>query len=172
MSEGESFLGRWSRRKQEVLRKGAPAADAAPSASHPVQPAPESQALQTPTTPPSEALPEPHDLTPQSDFTPYMRAGVPQALRRDALKQLFRDPHFNQMDMLDVYVDDYSQAAPIPEAVLKSLRAMQWLEEQHARLVAEEKAREENARESATGGIPQVGVETPPPPSSPEAPAT
>jgi hypothetical protein len=51
-----------------------------------------------------------------------MQPGVDAAVKRAAVKQLFRDPRFNVMDGLDVYIDDYTQADPIPPDMLKALR--------------------------------------------------
>ena len=42
-------------------------------------------------------------------------------LKRAALKQLFRHPRFNIMDGLDVYIDDYTKADPIPPEMLNKL---------------------------------------------------
>jgi hypothetical protein len=50
-----------------------------------------------------------------------MAADVDPDLRRKALKTLFGDPHFNTMDMLDIYVDDYSKPDPLPEGWLEKL---------------------------------------------------
>ena len=47
------------------------------------------------------------------------------ALRRAALQKLFSDPHFNVMDGLDTYIDDYSQPNPLPPAMLAGLRQAQ-----------------------------------------------
>jgi hypothetical protein len=62
----------------------------------------------------------------RSDYTAFFQQPVAEDLRRAALKKLFADPHFNQMDMLDVYVDDYTQFEPLPAALrmrLPSARA-------------------------------------------------
>lgn len=50
-----------------------------------------------------------------------MRADVDPAVRNQAMKSLFRDPHFNVMDMMDVYVDDYSKPDPIPADMLRQM---------------------------------------------------
>ncbi len=70
------------------------------------------------------ALPPLDSLTPQSDFRPFMQAGVDAATRNAALAKLFRDPHFNVMDGLDVYIDDYNQSEPIPPTMLAKLRQL------------------------------------------------
>jgi hypothetical protein len=38
-----------------------------------------------------------------------------------ALRKLFGDPHFNKMDGLDVYIDDYTKEDPIPATMLRAL---------------------------------------------------
>jgi hypothetical protein len=53
-------------------------------------------------------LPPVESLTIDSDFSAFLQPEVDETLKRQALKQLFRDPHFNVMDGLDVYIDDYS----------------------------------------------------------------
>jgi hypothetical protein len=37
------------------------------------------------------------------------------------MKKLFTDPHFNVMDGLDTYIDDYGRADPIPKSVLRQM---------------------------------------------------
>ena len=60
-------------------------------------------------------------LTPDSDFKPFMRPDVAPGIKQAAMKQLFKDPHFNVMDGLDTYIDDYSVESPIPEGILKTM---------------------------------------------------
>ena len=60
-------------------------------------------------------------LTSDSDFSAFVARGVDAAVRRTALKKLFADPHFNAMDGLDVYIDDYTKPSPVTEAMLASL---------------------------------------------------
>lgn len=67
------------------------------------------------------ALPPIDTLTPQSDFTPFMRPEVAPSLRSAALRKLFADPRFNVMDGLDVYIDDYTKADPIAPDLVKKL---------------------------------------------------
>jgi hypothetical protein len=99
----ETFLGRWSRLKQDAAAKPAPAArsDAAPAA---------------------DALPAPESLSFESDFAAFMTAKVDEGIRRTALKKLFSDSRFNVMDGLDVYIDDYSKEDPIAPAMLAQLQ--------------------------------------------------
>lgn len=61
------------------------------------------------------------NLGPDSDFTVFLKEEVSEAVRRQAMKTLFADPHFNVMDGLDVYIDDYSISEPIPEEMMATL---------------------------------------------------
>ncbi len=66
-------------------------------------------------------LPQLSSISLTEDFTPFMQAKVPQALRRQALKALFKEPHFNVMDGLDTYIDDYTVFEPITPEVMATL---------------------------------------------------
>ncbi len=142
MSE-EGFLRRWARRKSALrseVREGrepvaapvsaqapvpasAPAFVATPGA--PADPPPPQPVTQMPPEPAAERpLPTMDDvatLDRDSDFSAFVARGVDQAVRRSALKKLFADPHFNAMDRLDVYIDDYTKPSPVSEAMLASL---------------------------------------------------
>jgi hypothetical protein len=48
-------------------------------------------------------------------------------VRNAALKKLFADPHFNLMDGLDVYIDDYSKPDPLPPEMLAQLASAKFL---------------------------------------------
>ena len=37
------------------------------------------------------------------------------------MKKLFSDPHFNVMDGLDTYIDDYGKPDPIPLSMLRRM---------------------------------------------------
>jgi hypothetical protein len=111
---GENFLSRWSRVKSETREAAqAPAVPAAPPAAQP----------KTDNAPPE--LPPIEKLTIDSDFSGFFHPKVDEDLRRRALRKLFSDPHFNVMDGLDVYIDDYSKSEPIPAAMLASLKQAQ-----------------------------------------------
>lgn len=107
----ERFLSRWSRLKQEVREE-------------PVEPKQETAPAVDPHAPPPE-LPPVEKLTLESDFRGFFHPKVNEDLRRSALKKLFTDPHFNVMDGLDVYIDDYSQPNPLPAAMLAQLKQAQ-----------------------------------------------
>ncbi len=69
------------------------------------------------------------NLTSDSDFGQFMRQEISEEIRRKAMKTLFADPHFNVMDGLDIYIDDYSLSDPIPAEMLATLNQMRALSE-------------------------------------------
>lgn len=105
----EEFLSRWSKRKQELRAEA--------QAPRPLQPA--APATAAPDLPPVEML------NMESDYRGFFHPKVDEALRRTALKKLFSDPHFNIMDGLDTYIDDYSISDPLPAAMLGELKQAQ-----------------------------------------------
>lgn len=102
---GEGFLSRWSRRKREVAEApepppaAIPAAEAAPSESPTEEAGPDA-----PATPPAEraacpipeipevdpaSLPSVESLTVESDFSVFLKPGVPTLLRNAALRRMW-----------------------------------------------------------------------------------
>ena len=69
------------------------------------------------------------NLTSDSDFGQFMRQEISEEIRRKAMKTLFADPHFNVMDGLDIYIDDYSISEPIPAEMLATLNQMRVFDE-------------------------------------------
>jgi hypothetical protein len=55
------------------------------------------------------------------DFSAFMKPDVDPAVQQAAMKKMFSDPHFNVMDGLDIYIDDYSKPDPIPLEMLKRM---------------------------------------------------
>jgi Protein of unknown function (DUF3306) len=128
MSEG--FLKRWATRKTKVAEQAtAPIEQTDKLQNRPVtikvttatEDAAVSAELQSTSPPPLPTLDDVRELTCSSDFLPFMREGVAPATRNAALKTLFTDPQFNVMDMMDIYVDDYSKPDPMTPAFLKLL---------------------------------------------------
>ncbi len=135
----DGFLGRWSQRKQAV-REGKPLEE--PSAPSPSAPAPLIATHSATTPEPQSATPAPQPLaqqappptlkevellTPASDFSPFMARDVAPDVRNAAMKKLFTDPHYNVMDQLDIYIDDYAKPDPIPQAMLRRMVGAQFL---------------------------------------------
>jgi hypothetical protein len=56
-----------------------------------------------------------------------MARGVAPDVKNAAMKKLFTDPHFNVMDRMDVYIDDYSQPDPLPLAILRQMTSAKTL---------------------------------------------
>ena len=109
VDDEEHFLSRWSRRKLES-KQDAPAA--LPAAELPAaEPAAPVVQVTEPGVPPGTS----------TEYRAFFDPEVDEKLRQAALKGLFKDPHFNVMDGLDTYIDDYSVADPIPEAMLRRL---------------------------------------------------
>jgi hypothetical protein len=97
-------------------------------------------------------LPPIESLNVDSDFTPFLREGVQEHLKRAALKTLFQDPRFNVMDGLDVYIDDYSKPDPLPEGWLEKLNQVARLGEYRAPEPEAEKTAEELPPETPPEG--------------------
>ena len=66
-------------------------------------------------------------LTPGDDFRAFVRPEVDPQVRNAAMKQLFTDPHFNVMDGLDIYIDDYNTPDPLPASDLARMASAHFL---------------------------------------------
>ncbi len=148
---GEGFFSRWSRRKalqqEEPVPTAQPAEAPTPAAvtalaptampaGSPLAVAGEPTGSDTgaaqpiaPGTAPGAAPSKPvltlvdvEKLTAQSDFSVFAAREVDPAVRNAALKKLFHaEPHFNVMDGLDVYIDDYNTPDPLPKAIMRTM---------------------------------------------------
>lgn len=103
----EAFLSRWSRLKvDESTTKTAvaPGSEAAePEAVIEGGQLTEEQIV--------ASLPDIESLEEVSDFTPFLREGVPELLKRQALRRLWRvNPVFAEIDGLAEYAEDYTDA--------------------------------------------------------------
>jgi hypothetical protein len=161
--DDDNFVSRWSRRKIAARKAGEkpaerkpfsePAPAAVPKAGAPVSPAGASLPRELP---PVDSL---HGLA--SEYKEFLRPGVDAKLRQAALKKLFRDPHFNVMDGLDTYIDDYSKPDPIPDEMLKSLK-------QASRMIFPEEAAEKD-RELEAEAAAKLAAEAKHAPPEPES---
>lgn len=144
------FFNRWSR-----LKTHAREADPAPPAGAAV-PAPVAAASDEP-----PELPPVESLSIDSDFRGFLHPKVDEDLRRSALRKLFSDPHFNVMDGLDVYIDDYSVSEPIPPEMLAGMkqaqRILRWAEGRDD----DEADEDGEAAASQTEGDPAEGAPAP-----------
>jgi hypothetical protein len=139
----EGFLGRWSQRKQDVregkaLEEPVPVQPAGPipvasegaaaeATATPVTALDADAAVPAAATEPVLTLDDVQNLTPQSDFKPFIARSVDPEVRNAAMKKLFADPHYNVMDRLDIYIDDYSKPDPLPESMLRQMASAQFL---------------------------------------------
>jgi hypothetical protein len=124
------FLGRWARRKTDVLHGKAvqePVVVAKAALPEPVVSEVQAGPAQLTEKSPGLSLDDVKLLTKDSDFKPFMAQNVGPDVRNAAMKKLFADPHFNVMDGLDIYIDDYSKADPIPEAMLRAMTSSKFL---------------------------------------------
>ena len=128
------FFNRWSKRPDSPAPDAArPVATSIASPSSAPQPGPQDPAT----------LEQAQRLTPQDDFRAFVRPEVAPEVRNTAMRQLFSDPHFNVMDGLDIYIDDYNRPDPLPLGDLKRMVSAQAM-----RLL---KSESESESESATG---------------------
>jgi hypothetical protein len=161
----DPFLARWSRRKVAARRGEAlpepappatpPAAEAAPTAAA----APGEPSLELPSLETLKGL--------ESDYKAFMQPGIDPSTRTAALKKLFGDPHFNTMDRLDVYIDDYSIPDPIPAAMLKTLSAARTL----GLFDDEEKKQPEGEAAPVVAAAPAATLAPPDPAAAPGEPS-
>ncbi|MEY2662100.1 MAG: hypothetical protein RIQ35_417 [Pseudomonadota bacterium] len=124
----DGFLGRWSRRKAGLEPEGLD--NAAPDLKPKVTPSSvpqDKKTIESASTPAEEETPPPTLEDAESidrfapDFSAFMKPNVDPAVQQAAMKKLFSDPHFNIMDRLDIYIDDYSIPDPIPMEMLKRM---------------------------------------------------
>ena len=128
----DGFLSRWSQRKQalrtgQVLEEPVPEPAAAQAAPATLE-VPVDTALLQRDKLPALSLQDAQALTPQSDFAPFVAREVSPEVRNAAMKKLFADPHYQVMDRLDTYIDDYSQADPIPQSMLRQMASAKFLQ--------------------------------------------
>ncbi len=115
----DGFLSRWSRRKAGKEED----APAQPKESTQV-PAPLNSEASAPegNTPPPVTLEDVENIDRFApDFSAFMKPDVDPAVQQAALKKMFTDPHFNVMDGLDIYIDDYSKPDPLPPGMLERM---------------------------------------------------
>lgn len=112
----ENFLSRWTRVKQEAKQSskdGMEPEDAKPDG-HSLSQPPASPAAVSPTVPDHPAidlstLPPLESLTASSDFRPFLQAGVPEDLAREALRRLWRsDPSIGAYQLMADYAWDFN----------------------------------------------------------------
>lgn len=66
-------------------------------------------------------------LNAESNFASFMSSKVAPEVKNAAMKKLFADPHFNVMDGLDIYIDDYGKPDPLPAGMLEQMTSIDGL---------------------------------------------
>lgn len=124
----DGFLGRWSQRKQAV-REGKTLDEPVSFQTDAVVPTGDAneRPAELPEKLPMPTLQDVTNLSSESDFKPFVARDVAPEVRNAAMKKLFADPHYNVMDGLDIYVDDYSKPDPLPKALLRQMASAKFL---------------------------------------------
>jgi hypothetical protein len=127
---GEGRLARWSRLKREAAVEKQPRSETMTAARVPAEAAPA-----TPTTDEAERqkkideatkdLPPIESLGKDSDYSLFMREGVPEETRTAALRKLWRsDPAFTEPFPFEMHMEDYNKTfVPINAATDTLFRA-------------------------------------------------
>ena len=139
----DGFLGRWSQRKQaqregkgleEPLKAPFPLPQTPPSPLVAGADEPDNATVaagdvlvQTPQPEPALTLEDVKALKADASYAPFVARNVSPEVRNAAMKKLFTDPHYNVMDRLDIYIDDYSLADPMPAAMLRKMASAKFL---------------------------------------------
>jgi hypothetical protein len=111
----DGFLERWSRRKRGESADGDLGTEAAEA-----PPLSEADPAESDEGDPEviAKLPDLDSLTEETDFTVFFQDGVPEALRRKALRKLWRlNPIFAHLDGLNDYDEDFSALGIIAENI-------------------------------------------------------
>jgi hypothetical protein len=147
----EPAIGRWSRLKREArdAEREKTQVDAPP----PAEEAEAAAAAEDPTA----GLPDIETLDRDSDYTGFLRAGVPEEMTRRALQKLWRsDPVLANLDGLNDYDEDF--VAEMKEGVA----IMRRVAEEEARKLERELAAGDDAREKADTEDDAAAGATPP----------
>ena len=177
------FLSRWSRRKALVRQGAEPPEvpvtppvsatpvpsppvagserDSPPSQTRPVTaeapaspgPAGATEGSTPAARPAPPTMQDVQSLTPSSDFSRFVGRDVDPQVKNAAMKKLFADPHFNVMDGLDTYIDDYHTPDPLPKAMMRQLVQARMLG-----LLDDEMPEQPAAQEAAEGPSDSAGV--------------
>lgn len=120
----DDFFARWAKKKKDVAAVGNDAELVATRAEisgiSPAENVNQGEIAEVVAKP----LPTHEDvagLTDDSDFSAFMAQGVDENVKRSAMKKLFSNPHFNVMDGLDVYIEDFNNFEPMTPEILASL---------------------------------------------------
>ena len=114
----DGFLGRWSKRKAGIEVDAVEKKVDTPKESTPVSSV-EKPVEEAPPPPSLDDVAKIDRFDP--DFSAFMKPDVDPTVQQAALRKMFTDPHFNIMDGLDIYIDDYSKPDPLPPGMLERM---------------------------------------------------
>jgi hypothetical protein len=167
--EDEGLLSRWSRRKAEARRTAAQdASEREQAPERPPAPAPEPA---EPGRIDPRDLPDIESLTAESDFTVFMKKGVPPELRQQALRKLWRsNPVLANLDGLLEYGEDYTHIGRGGMSVRTAYQVGRGFVRKLEEIAGGEPAEPAKASPEAPEAVPLVegcpGAETEPPPAA------
>lgn len=124
---GEPFLKRWARRKSQA-REGLEVEPLRQDEAGTAVPAPDARRAAPETGAGGDVGQAPVELPPleslgeDSDYSAFMAAGVSEAMRRQALRKLFRSAKFNVIDPLDDYCGNYRNYAALGDVVTSDMK--------------------------------------------------
>lgn len=149
--EEESFIGRWSRRKQaaqedqtELQQNDMPTADVKNTV-----------LLTDADMPPLETLNE------GSDYTGFLSPKVSESLRKAALRKLFGSSGFNIRDGLDDYDEDFTQFAKLGDIITADMRHQMEMESRRRLEQLAEQETTENDEQIDVAAVSEELNETP-----------
>jgi hypothetical protein len=156
LAENEGFARRWSQRKaaaRQQAREDARQTDPEQPIEAAAPPAGEAPAPVDPQT-----LPDPETLTAESDFSPFLREGVPEDLQRVALRRLWRlDPVLANLDGLVDYGEDFTDAATVVQGMQSVYQVGRGMATAFEK--PEEEAEAADAAADAGAGVPPPEIE-------------
>jgi len=167
MADEEGFVRRWSRRKSAAREQArAPerepvqepeGADAAPApAALGSAPPPEEPGRRDPEAVVDlDSLPDVETLTYESDYTAFMRKGVPAELRKQALRRLWRShPTLANLDGLLEYGEDYTKIGTVKSVVRTAYQVGRGMLHDRAIEPADRVGRDEGQAPAPAAGAP------------------
>ncbi|NHA15951.1 DUF3306 domain-containing protein [Thioalkalivibrio sp. XN279] len=170
--EPEPFLRRWARLKSDPAAR-----DGEPSPQPPAPPAAEevadtgaardeaAEGSEAQLPPADEDLPPLEALDEHSDYSGFMSPRVSGALRKQALRKLFRSQKFNYICELDDYIDDFTSFPALGDIVTADMKhaaerlLKQQLEAEEADAAAASAAADPEARPGAEDAADSAGNE-------------
>jgi len=162
--EKESFVSRWSRRKQEVAHEADSAVEEIAVEAEIVidEETLAEQRLEKLNALTDEDMPDIETLDEESDFSGFMSTGVSETLRKMALQKLFQGKNYNIRDGLDEYDGDYTNFEKLDSSVITcDMKHLIEVEAEKIRLAKEEKEKLLQAKVDAEADNVEIAEQEP-----------